>query len=355
VAIVAFAGSTLLQKNGGLLEILGLALLIAGSSFLVGAVFGLIFGIPKTLQQNTAAPPPEEPAESRDVEGSKAGQQRQRIEYRGNTSLEQISDWLTKILIGISLTQWNDLRDEFQKMVIYAAEGFGDTPSYEVFTGGIILLSALCGFFSSYLLTRLFLPLALTKTDIENSRMFDELRQDADRQVETLRKLSPLTTAETTAAVPSAARQQILDQLAALARDYENLRSTLRSGPERTRKMETVTSQMRTLAPMVDTLLREQLQNSASPGQRLAAVACLQVRPDAAALIWLADRVGSEKPFLGYHAALALLYAVRARIAPHQQLRSAVQKAKGLLEPEDRGSDRAGLLDEAETAVAQTS
>src|SRR5215207_9214061 len=46
-------------------------------------------------------------------------------------------------------------------------------------------------------------------------------------------------------------------------------------------------------------------------GERLAAVTVLQVIPDPEYLPWLVDRIAAEKPFIGYHAAVALLAAAR--------------------------------------------
>jgi hypothetical protein len=351
LAILSYAASSALPRGSALLMTASLGLLVTGSSFLIGALLGFLFGIPRTLQQNLPPLAPEEPSSEMAGEGKVT--RRQRIEYRGNTSLEQISDWLTKILVGLSLTQWPEIRAAFQNMVSYVALGFGDGPSREVFVGGTILLGSICGFFAGYLLTRLFLPLALTKSDIEGSRMIDELREEVDRQVETLRSTSPSMAQESTSQAPNV-RDQIRAQLAALAHDYESLRATLPAGPDRTRKMEKIMSQMRTLAPMMDPGLRRELQNSPSPGQRLAAIACIQVHPDIGSLRWLAERVGSEKPFVGYHAALALFYAAQDPNIPSAELLLAIRRAKELLEPEDRISDRARMLDKAEQeALAQ--
>src|SRR6185503_13654313 len=59
--------------------------LVALAPAAVGALLGFVFGIPKTLQSN--APPA--------ADGKAA--------YQVNTNLEQISDWLTKMLVGVGL------------------------------------------------------------------------------------------------------------------------------------------------------------------------------------------------------------------------------------------------------------
>jgi len=36
--------------------------------------------------------------------------------YSGNTNLEQISDWLTKILVGVGLTQLREIPGQVQRL-----------------------------------------------------------------------------------------------------------------------------------------------------------------------------------------------------------------------------------------------
>jgi hypothetical protein len=67
---------------------------------------------------------------------------------------------------------------------------------------------------------------------------------------------------------------------------------------------------MRTLALSTRPLFPE-LTGSDSPGKRLTAVTTLQAIPDSVHLGWLAARLTEEKPFIGFHAALALLNAAR--------------------------------------------
>jgi hypothetical protein len=93
---------------------------------------------------------------------------------------------------------------------------------------------------------------------------------------------------------------------------------------------------------------------SASPGMRMAATALLQSVPSADYLLWLAERLGAETPFVAYQAALALLEAVRSLHASHsEQLREAISRAKAEYRRAFTGApldttDRYRLLEEAE-------
>jgi hypothetical protein len=109
-----------------------------------------------------------------------------------------------------------------------------------------------------------------------------------------------------------------------LAEAYDKLRSTM-DGDERTLYMEQMTTEMKSLAGLADTQI-DRLKNSASAGERLAAVSFLEVTPRAEMIPWLADRLIEEKPFIGYHAALALDAAAAALPAEKTALQQAIEK-----------------------------
>jgi hypothetical protein len=67
-----------------------------------GFVLGFLFGIPKVSQKapRSSAQDPDSITDSQDDEGRSSP-----YPLRVNTNLEDISDWLTKILVGATLTQ----------------------------------------------------------------------------------------------------------------------------------------------------------------------------------------------------------------------------------------------------------
>ena len=67
--------------------------MVSASSVSVGLLIGFLFGIPRTLQ---GLP------EAADARLSESVRQR----YMVNTNLEQVSDWLTKIIVGVGLVQF---------------------------------------------------------------------------------------------------------------------------------------------------------------------------------------------------------------------------------------------------------
>jgi hypothetical protein len=134
-----------------------------------------------------------------------------------------------------------------------------------------------------------------------------------------------------------------------LATQYENIRRTMEPGDARTRQMEIVASKMRSLTLAALPLLPS-LINSESAGERLAAISFLEALPQPTHLKWLVDRLAVEKPFAGFHAALALLNAARSLDRQHlNAVREAVSEAKKTLATKNRtGTDRWKILEEAE-------
>jgi hypothetical protein len=85
-----------------------------------------------------------------------------------NTSLNQIADWLTKIIVGVSLVDARQIIKYFGQAT--GALGIGltsgqDSSVAKVFAEGLIATFFLLGFTGTYLLARVWLTLALVRAD----------------------------------------------------------------------------------------------------------------------------------------------------------------------------------------------
>lgn len=138
-----------------------ISLTIAGASLLTGGLLGFLFGIPRTLQDGAV-----EIAKSDDP--ARPGQLSSVAQYRANTNLEQISDWLTKILVGVGLTQIAVIPDRLQALSNVAARGLGGSDASATFIAAALVYFAIDGFLFGYLWTRLFLPGAFRQADVLN-------------------------------------------------------------------------------------------------------------------------------------------------------------------------------------------
>lgn len=102
------------------------------------------------------------------------------------------------------------------------------------------------------------------------------------------------------------------EDLMQLAKEYEEIRKKMPSGDNRTRIMENIVARIKSAVHSPTNFLPT-LTESKNPGERLVAIAKLQKFPNNEYLYWLAEHVGDyEKPFIGYHSAVALYIASRA-------------------------------------------
>jgi hypothetical protein len=131
----------------------GTALLTAAASFAVGALLGFLFGIPRSLTGD------------RGNAQEDSALQRPRVEP--NTNLEQISDWLTKILVGVSLVQFKEIGEAIGDAAETLAPTFGGREATgEAVVVAIIAAFAITGFLSGFLFTRLRLQGAFALADL---------------------------------------------------------------------------------------------------------------------------------------------------------------------------------------------
>lgn len=140
-----------------------------------------------------------------------------------------------------------------------------------------------------------------------------------------------------------------------LAVEYETVRASMPSGKDRTRAMSGAVAKMRTLNKVMFPL-RYEYVNSPSPGRRLLVIAALSVTPDHDLIEWLTERVLTERPFVAFHAMVALLTAIHSKelATPHvAALTRAVETIAANRAKFTNDSDRAKLLLQLEQSVRE--
>jgi len=326
-----------------------------------GTAVGFLFGIPKILQGDVAAGG----SATNTALGTTAPAAASQSPYRQrvNTNLEEISDWLTKIIVGLGLVNLAKIPPKLQSLADVLAGELHHPPSQRAFALALIVYFVIDGFLYGYLFTRLYLQRAFAQADlsaIKASELNQKVESFAKRALEADPKAGEKPTedqiraAEQVAKVAAQSNPSIVEQqINSLAQEYETVRASMPPSDERTRRMEICVTKMRTLAIAAQRLL-PQLMSSSSPGQRLAAMAILQIRPDPAYIDWLADRLGQEKPFVGYHAAVALLTAARTLDTRHRShLADAIRKAKAAAVQAGSDSGQLKVLAQAESELHQ--
>ena len=149
------AGYSARSGDGGLTKFLGVTavgLMTAGAALLSGGLLGFLFGVPHTREDGTGAGN----KEPRGNEGRQTGSSVS-TSYRANTSLEQISDWLSKMIVGVSLVEIKVIPGKLKEFAAYISKGLGQGESEEVFALTILLYFAVCGFVFGFLWARLYL------------------------------------------------------------------------------------------------------------------------------------------------------------------------------------------------------
>ncbi|MCE3294911.1 MAG: hypothetical protein K0R65_625 [Crocinitomicaceae bacterium] len=137
----------------------GTALLMAGACFCLGSLAGFLFGIPRIIE-NTSDNAPIKSA---------------RGEVLHNDNLVQISDWLTKIIVGVGLTQINKVPEFLDQLANYLGPSFapGEYANHMQVSKAIaicvVLYFLIVGFIACYLWTRFYFAGMLKESLVDNT------------------------------------------------------------------------------------------------------------------------------------------------------------------------------------------
>jgi hypothetical protein len=154
-AIALWADGSRAVANVHFTAFFGADLLIAAAAASAGALFGFVFGIPRTLDPASRAAV----ATAASQGGSAAAPN---ALMAANTNLERISDWLTTLLIGATLVQIKDIA----KWVGDLGKGLlqGGAAANDAVIPVIVIYFFTLAFLGVYLITRLYLTSAFVQT-----------------------------------------------------------------------------------------------------------------------------------------------------------------------------------------------
>lgn len=192
LSIVLFAIQSINQSLYQFLSVTGVCLLLSGSFLVCGMLIGFIFGIPRILSQ--------EPFSSRvgtsnglvntedfnNNTNNKRSVNKESIQknlYGEYSNLDQISDWLTKILVGVGLTQLTKIPEALQQYAVIVKPALGNFPSSDVFGVVILIFSSVDGFLIGYLWTRRSAAVEFIKAKPEQLEALEHKVAAMDRQL----------------------------------------------------------------------------------------------------------------------------------------------------------------------------
>jgi hypothetical protein len=127
--------------------------LVGIASAAVGALLGFVFGIPRTMDPASRIAVAGAMAQGGPVASSQAA-------LAANTNLERVSDWLTTVLIGITLVQSQSVITWIWSL----GDKFKDGLTIQVLVPIIVVYYFALAFLGTYLITRLYLTYALQQS-----------------------------------------------------------------------------------------------------------------------------------------------------------------------------------------------
>lgn len=242
--------------------------------FLSGTAIGFLFGIPKIFQNNQALPT-----------SLHDDNYRQQV----NTNLTEISDWLTKIIVGLGLVNLIKIPPYLSKVAGLLASGLSrpkDMPVYLplTFSYGVIISYLILGFLFGYLTTRLYLSGLFHDADTKNA--LNAVNQKVEEAKSAAKSASDKAEfALINQSVPHGEEVQLLNlepegKLNELIDSYNNIREKLVQGNARTNKMNNVIKGIMDLLPSLPTFNVSQMLQEKDNGKRVAAYAYLYVKPE---------------------------------------------------------------------------
>ncbi|KQS85308.1 hypothetical protein ASG32_18865 [Methylobacterium sp. Leaf361] len=145
------------------------------ASCVSGALAGFLFGIPRLLAQG-------DPAVASPSNELGAASPRARIRpLVGNSNLEEISDWITKILVGLGLVHANEAVSTARGLAAYVStSGLRGAPASDLLVMGVGVSGLLIGFLYFYLQTRTRITLMFFATeDVQDAVVVPKADVDA--------------------------------------------------------------------------------------------------------------------------------------------------------------------------------
>ena len=150
------------------------AMLWALGCLVVGSFLGFLFGVPYVVQDPGTAAALANAAK-------KGGGKPPAVTYRSNTALEQVAEWLTKMVVGVGLVQLTKVPGYLARASEAMSGGYGNATGSHAFGIAVIVYFSFVGFLGAYLMTKLYLQAALLRSDTST---LGGASQQADMTVE---------------------------------------------------------------------------------------------------------------------------------------------------------------------------
>jgi hypothetical protein len=136
LAVIFFYCSSVSQNVS---EVFVPSVMAALAAMAAGGFLGFLFAIPRAQPADQGLA-----GEAKEAEGKLVI----------NTNLEQVSDWLTKIIVGVTLVELGKILPALGRLVEALAAIYGSAPGATVMAATILIFYSITGFFDGYVGTR---------------------------------------------------------------------------------------------------------------------------------------------------------------------------------------------------------
>lgn len=153
---------------------------VSGAAGATGALVGFLFGIPRFSSANRTPAPtsdttvPASPLLRRDAAAPSA-----RSVYRPSTNLDDIADWLTKIIVGVGLTQLTSIGPALRGVSAAIRTNCGTACPSDASISSLVIISSILCFLLAYLWTRLHYNKLVARSDREVVSLLLERQEEA--------------------------------------------------------------------------------------------------------------------------------------------------------------------------------
>lgn len=192
MALVSMSGGTFFDQQHDVLNYFvtfGIALLVSGACFCTGALMGFLFGIPRIINSTSIAPT--------------------RSTVLQNDNLVQISDWLTKIIVGVGLTQIYQIPDFLGRIGAFLSPCFNQGTTGSAIAICLVLYFLILGFIACYLWTRFYFSEMLEETINDDNQGDDNVNKMVNTTVHNMTINSPDPVAVTDTSTTSSANADV--------------------------------------------------------------------------------------------------------------------------------------------------
>jgi pYEATS domain-containing protein involved in immunity len=168
-----------------------LMLAVSGAATVVGGFVGFLFGIPRFdyAAREAAAASAAATSAAPGTTGMSSGSTPQTtgtrapVRYKPSANLDEIADWLTKIIVGLGLTQLVNVGPGLASISTYVVRECGIGCPSPSMVAAVIVFGAFAGLLFGYLWTRLHYVKLAAAADVETTQTLRQLDEQAARTI----------------------------------------------------------------------------------------------------------------------------------------------------------------------------